>query len=191
MVWAVILAAGASSRMGAPKALLPASGGRSFVQAIVDSARGGGASGGVVVVGLPHGDAIRKALPLGVAAVVNPRPERGMLSSVQAGLQALPSLAQAALIWPVDVPFVRADTVHAILAAAPGRLVIPVYEGRGGHPIRIPRARFAEVAALDPERGLKALVEARPDDVLRLSLSDPGLLVDVDTPAEYVRVVKP
>ena len=54
----------------------------------------------------------------------------------------------------------------------------------------IPRARFSELAALDPERGLKALIEARPDAVERLEVADRGILVDVDTPDELARLFK-
>ena len=184
MIYAVVLAAGASTRMAerGPKALLRGPDGRSFVQRIADTARAAGASGVLVVVGPPHGDAIKRALPPGAVAVANPRPERGMLSSVQAGIQALPERARAALVWPVDIPYVEVATVRALLAAAPGKLVIPVHDKKGGHPIRIPRERFAELQALTPEGGLKALVDARPAGVERLAVQDKNVLVDIDTP---------
>jgi CTP:molybdopterin cytidylyltransferase MocA len=107
MIQAVVLAAGASTRMaavGGPKALLRGPDGRTFVTRIVETARAAGVGGVMVVVGPPHGEAIKKALPVGAGAVTNPRPERGMLSSVQAAIQELPRTATAALIWPVDVP---------------------------------------------------------------------------------------
>lgn len=188
MIYAVVLAAGASSRMGdaGPKALVRLPDGPTFVQRIADTARAGGCAGVVVVLGPPHGDRIRAALPPGIATAFNPRPERGMLSSVQAGIAALPANATQALVWPVDIPFVRPETVRAILAAAPGQgqLVIPRSGKRGGHPMRIPRSRFGELAALDPDEGLKGLIDAAPDRVTHLSVDDPGVLKDVDTPAD-------
>ncbi|MDB4970352.1 MAG: hypothetical protein JWN44_6041 [Myxococcales bacterium] len=187
MIWALVLAAGASTRMGEAKALLRTRDGRRFVEAIAATARAGGCGGIVVVVGPPHGEAIRGALPTGASAAWNPRPDRGMLSSVQAGLTALPAGASAALVWPVDIPYVAATTVRAILDAAPGRIVVPVHNKRGGHPLRIPRRWFGEIAALDPERGLKALLEAHVADVERLSVADKAVLVDVDTPEDYAR----
>jgi CTP:molybdopterin cytidylyltransferase MocA len=186
VIYAVVLAAGASTRMGSPKALLD-EGGQTFVQRIVETARQGGVVRVLVVIGPPHGEAIRSALPNGVGSAFNPRPERGMLSSVQAGIAALPPGAGAAVVWPVDIPYVLPSTVRAIVDAEPGRLVIPQRGPRGGHPIRIPSARFAELLAIDPERGLRALVDAQPDRVLRLPVDDPGVLVDVDTPADYAR----
>lgn len=184
MIWALVLAAGASSRMGAPKALVRAPDGRRFVDAVVETARAGGCGGVVVVLGPPHGEAIRRALPAGAAAAWNPEPARGMLSSVQAGLAALPPEAEAALVWPVDVPLVRPETVQAVVAAAPGRIVVPVHGGRGGHPLRLPRARFAAALALASERGLKALLDAHRAEVVRLPVDDRAVLVDVDTPRD-------
>ncbi|HZS41987.1 MAG TPA: nucleotidyltransferase family protein [Polyangia bacterium] len=193
MIYAVVLAAGASTRMAAhgPKALLRGPDGRTFVTRVVETARAAGAGGVVVVVGPPHGDAIKRALPTGAVAVVNPRPERGMLSSVQAGVRELPAATSAVLIWPVDVPYVEVETARAILAAAPGKLVIPQHgageKKRGGHPVRVPRARFAELMALDPEAGLKALVDAKPANVERLTVADKQILVDIDTPEDFAR----
>jgi CTP:molybdopterin cytidylyltransferase MocA len=191
MIWAVVLAAGASSRMGEVKALLPAGDGRSFVAAIAEAARAGGCGGVLVVVGPPHGDAIRRALPAGVSVALNPRPDRGMLSSVQAGLAALPATATAALVWPVDVPFVRAATVRTILHATPGKIIVPVHgtrgKARGGHPLRLPRAFFGNVLALDLELGLKGLLDGQAASVERLTVDDTNVLVDVDTPEDYAR----
>lgn len=187
MIVAIVLAAGESSRMGQPKALLPLRG-RSFVGQIAETARAVGVSSVVVVVGPPHADAIARALPPGAARAFNPDPSRGMLSSVQAGISSLPARATAALVWPVDIPLVRAETVRAILDASPGKLIIPQLGKRGGHPIRIPRARFAELMALDPARGLKGLVEARPAEVVRLPVDDKGVLTDVDTPEDFAKL---
>jgi CTP:molybdopterin cytidylyltransferase MocA len=187
MIWTVVLAAGASTRMGEPKALLATGDGRRFVDAISASARAGGCSGVLVVVGPPHGEAIRRALGTGVATAWNPQPERGMLSSVQAGVAALPASVNAVLIWPVDIPFVAAATVRQLLNAAPGKIIVPTHNKRGGHPLRIPRRWFAAVMALDPARGLKALLEAHVAEVERLAVADRAVLVDVDTPDDYAR----
>ena len=187
MIAALVLAAGASTRMGEPKALLRTADGRRFVDLIGDSARQGGCGGVLIVVAPPHGDSVRAALPAGVATAWNSQPERGMLSSVQAGLAALPRSVTAALVWPVDIPFVAAATVRAIVDAMPGRFVVPLFDGRGGHPLRIPCGYFEEVMALDPARGLKALLDAHRDQVERLPVEDRNVLVDVDTPDDYAR----
>jgi CTP:molybdopterin cytidylyltransferase MocA len=187
MIWAVVLAAGASTRMGEPKALLPAPNRGRFVDAVIATARAGGCGGVVVVVGPPHGEAIRRTLPDGAASAWNARPERGMLSSVQAGVAALPPEATAALIWPVDIPFVAPATVSAILDVRAGTIVVPMHNNKGGHPLRVPRRCFGEIAALDPEWGLKALLEAHAAEVQRLPVGDRNVLIDVDTPDDYAR----
>lgn len=187
MIWAVVLAAGASTRMGEPKALLPAGDGRRFVDVVAAAARAGGCGGVLAVVGPPHGEAIRRALGSGVATAWNARPERGMLSSVQAGIAALPPSAAAVLIWPVDIPFVAAATVRQLLEAAPGKIIVPTHNNRGGHPLRIPRRLFGAVMALDPARGLKALLDGHAAEVERLAVPDRSIVVDVDTPEDYAR----
>lgn len=186
MIAAVVLAAGASSRMGEPKALLRTRTGASYLEAIAATARAGGCAHVTVVLGPPHGERIRAALPASATAAWNEEPARGMLSSVQAGLVTLPGDVDAALVWPVDIPFVRAATVQT-LVVHDGTIVVPVHHGRGGHPLRVARAHFGEILRLDPARGLKALLEAHADRVVRLPVDDGGVLVDVDTPDDYAR----
>ena len=189
-VAAVVLAAGASTRMGAAKALLQLADGRRYVDAIVETARAGGCAEVVVVLGPPHGEAIRAALPPSVRTAWNPAPERGMLSSVQAGLMALAAdgdpAVSAALVWPVDIPFVAPSTVRT-LVVHDGTIVVPLHNGRGGHPMRVGREHFAEVMTLDPSRGLKGLFDAHAGAVTRLPVDDRAVLVDVDTPEDYAR----
>jgi molybdenum cofactor cytidylyltransferase len=182
MITAVVLAAGASTRMGEPKALLRTPDGRRYVEAIAETARAGGCDEVVVVLGPPHGEAIRAALP-SLRTAWNAEPERGMLSSVQAGVQ---TLAGHALIWPVDIPFVAPQTVRTIVMHG-GTIVVPVHNGRGGHPLRLAHAYLAEIMTLDPARGLKALLESHAAEVTRLPVDDANVLVDVDTPDDYAR----
>ena len=184
IVGCVVLAAGASSRMGTPKALLDA-GGRTFVAAIAQAARAAGVQSIVVVLGPPHDAAIRAALGADLIVANNPQPERGMLSSVQAGVRALPPV-DATLIWPVDNPAVKQETVRAVLAG--GETVIPTHGGRGGHPLRVPASRFAELLAIDSPLGLRALIQAQPSTVVRLAVDDPSILIDVDTPEDLKRL---
>ena len=186
MIAAVVLAAGASARMGEPKALLERPDGRRYVEAIAATGREAGCDEIVVVLGPPHGERIRAALPPAAKVAWNPDPARGMLSSVQVGIAALSHAVTAALIWPVDIPFVAAATVRTLVMHA-GTIVVPVHNNRGGHPLFVARACFAEIAALDPARGLKALLDAHRAEVVRLPVDDPGVLVDVDTPEDYAR----
>ena len=186
MIYTLVLAAGSSTRLGGhPKALLTTTTGKTFVQQIAETAKAAGSGGVYVVIGAPHGDPIKKRLPPGVGTCTNPRPDRGMLSSIESGLQSLPQNASGVLIWPVDHPLVHVDTVRAILSAAPSKIIVPIHNGKGGHPVRIPRARFGDISSLSPDVGLRQLFELHADKVERLNVDDEGIHVDVDTQADY------
>ncbi|MCS6915175.1 MAG: nucleotidyltransferase family protein [Myxococcales bacterium] len=178
----MILAAGASRRMGRPKALLPVPGtGEPFLERIVRTARTAGVQALVTVVAPPHGAAIREALPALVLAW-NPEPERGMLSSVWCGLAALPPGLAGVLLWPVDVPLVQPTTVQRLLGEHRGQITIPTYGSQGGHPIWIPADLIPAVYALPLQEGLRGLRLRHPERILRLPVLDAAVVVDVDTP---------
>lgn len=205
---AVILAGGRSSRMGRPKALLPA-GGETFVGRIARTLRAGGAGPLVVVApGAELAARIRAALaglagfaPLPRAplprVVVNPDPDRGQLSSLVVGLDALELLdadepVDAALVTLVDVPLATAATVRALLeryrrTRAP--LVRPARrDGPGhGHPVLFGRALFAELRRADPAAGAKPVVRAHEAEAEDVVVDDPGAFTDIDTPDDYRR----
>ncbi len=139
-----------------------------------------------VVVVLGHNaDRIRTAVAPrpGLEFVVNAYYKAGQLSSLQAGIAALPREAPAALVALVDHPAVAASTLDALLAHASAPLVVPRYQGRRGHPVVFSRALLDELAALPPSATAKQVVAAHP--ALYLDVDDPGVLRDIDTPADY------
>jgi CTP:molybdopterin cytidylyltransferase MocA len=193
---AVILAAGRGERVGgrAKAAMtLPPPDGRSFVAAVVDTARAAGAQRIVVVAAAPwEAETRTAALAAGVPAadvVVNEAPERGMASSFACGLGAL-GAHDAVLAWPVDHPVVRADTVRALAGAArAGSIVVPSFGGRGGHPTLFDASLHDEcLAAASAPDGLRSLLRAHPERVLRLVCDDPGVVRDVDTLDDWARL---
>ena len=192
VVPALILAAGASLRMGTPKALLLAPDGVPFVVRIARTFRTAGVTETVVVTGVDH-DAVAHALDgEGVRCVRNPDPSRGQLSSLLVGLDAVerPDV-EACLVALVDVPMLRAETVHAVLAAwrrtrAP--IVRPAIGSRHGHPVIFDRALFAELRRAPVDVGAKAVVHAHASEVWNEPVDDEGCLTDVDTPADYQRL---
>lgn len=122
-----------------------------------------------------------------VEIAINPAPERGMLSSLQCGLRRVPPGVEAVLFTPVDLPSIRRATIEA-LAATRADVAIPVCDGRKGHPVRVSRPVVEELLALPPE--------GQAPDVIRRYLpelvetGDPGILYDVDTPADYDELVR-
>ncbi len=184
---AVIVAAGAGARLGGvAKALLPA-GDTSFLGRIVATARAAGVAELVVVVGPPFGiEVAAAAAALGAAVVVNPDPARGMASSVALGFGVLAARGDdaptAALLWPVDHPWVAAATVAALCAHPDG---VPVHGGRGGHPALVPRRLFAALAGCtDLPEGARGVLRGA---LTRLEVADEGVIADVDHPADRER----
>ena len=123
MIPAILLAAGASTRMGRPKALLlcperveGSAAGRTFVRTILDSLRDGGVTDAAVVIRPGDGAIVDEIASAGFGrAVVNARPEDGQLTSLIAGLDALEEDApeiSGVLVTLVDVPLVRLSLIH-------------------------------------------------------------------------------
>jgi molybdenum cofactor cytidylyltransferase len=193
---AVLPAAGASSRMGRPKLLLPFRGGP-LVAAVVGALRAGGVAG-IVLVTASEDDELRTwARQAGVATAVNPAPERGMLSSIQEGIAALggaDALARRGdilLVSPADLPHLRPESVAELLRRmddTDARLAVLVYEGKRGHPLAIAPALIPEIFDLDPEIGLKQLRDRHESELMEVAVDDPGVVLDVDTPADYERL---
>ena len=197
MVPAIVLAAGQSSRMGRPKALLPlGSDGETFLSAIVRTLHAANVDDLLVVVGHDASD-IRQSLSslnLPARVIENIDYERGQLSSLQAGLLAAdrPGV-RGVLVTLVDLPLVAADTVRAVLDAyqrnRSALIVRPVKAGRHGHPVVFDRALFDELRTADPQVGARPVVHAHRDRIVEVPISDEGAFLDIDTPADYERVI--
>ncbi|MCE1237295.1 MAG: NTP transferase domain-containing protein [Hyphomicrobiales bacterium] len=190
-VAAVVLAAGRSTRMGSAKPLLPF-GGRTVVEHVVATLDAAGLGPIHVVVG-HGGDAIARALA-GTRAVVvdNPDHDRGMYSSLRAGVASLPEAIEGTLLLPCDVPAVRATTFARIAdtGIACGRAVLPTFRGERGHPPFLPKAVFAEILTGDGEGGLRALLARRAGEAREVAVFDRACLLDIDHPADYARLAE-
>ncbi len=188
MIAGLVLAAGASSRMGRDKALLLYRG-QTFLDTIISTLRAGGIERIAVVLG-HHADEIRRKTRLeDVEVVVNQQYQLGQTSSLQAALPQLdrPEI-QAVLLCLVDHPAVSSDTVRALIAAFQPphpSLIIPSYRGQRGHPVLISRQLFAELLALGPGIGANSVIRKYNDSTRILELNDPGILRDIDDPASY------
>jgi CTP:molybdopterin cytidylyltransferase MocA len=191
----VILAAGQSSRMGQPKALLlTGPGGPSFVRRLAAALLEGGVAD-VIVVGRPDDRALEaevQSIGTGVRFVVNAHADMGQLSSVIAGVNAAdrPGV-HGVLVTPVDTPLVLPGTVRALLtafASTRAAIVRATYQGQHGHPVIFGRSVFDALRHADPAVGAKAVVRAHASDLIDLEVDDPGVLHDIDGPDDYARV---
>jgi molybdenum cofactor cytidylyltransferase len=187
-----VLSAGASERMGSPKALLDAGEGETFLDRIVGRARAAGLRRILVVV--RAGDAgVRTAAERARAAwVENLDPSRGPISSIRAVLDVVePEGFDALLVWPVDMPLVSTGTIARLVQAfEPGgpAIVLPVHAGRRGHPVIHGRGVWAELRSPEADDGARVLVRKDPARVREVPVEDEGVLLDIDTPREYRRL---
>ena len=198
MLTAIVLAAGGSTRMGRPKALLPDGGGRPFVARLTRTFVAAGIDEIVIVTGTAH-DAVVEALkqdgvPVMPRVVRNDDPSRGQLSSLWVGLDAAqrPDL-DAVLMTLVDVPMVRPATVRAVIDAwRPERPAIarPAIGERHGHPVLFDRAVFDEIRRAPLDAGAKAVVHAHQNEIVNVAVDDEGCLMDIDTPYDYAAFVE-
>ncbi len=187
---AVVTAAGSAERFGGKKLLAPIDG-EPLLDHTIRSLLEGGVSEVIVVVGT---DA-RRELERDVNAmndprvrpVENPDPTRGMFSSIQAGVAT--ANGDALVVLPGDMPYVRAETVRAVIAKyREGRAIVaPRYNGKRGHPVVMPLSLRDEIAATAPTANLHEVIKHHQDERVDLEVEDPGVVRDVDTPADLQR----
>lgn len=183
---ALVPAAGASRRMGRPKLLLPYAGG-TVLGATVAALRAGGCDRVLLVTAPGDAPLARFAGTSGCLLAVNPTPERGMLSTLWAGLAALGAGGSPLLVAPGDLPRLAPATVAAVVAALDdgAALAWPRCAGRNGHPLGIAARLVGEIATLDPAVGLRQLRDRHAATSRTVDVDDRGCVDDVDTPEDY------
>ena len=184
---AILTAAGESSRMGRPKALLPWRG-TTLVEYQASSLLEGGAAEVVVVLGHEHETIVPHIRGDRVRYVVNPHYAMGKTTSVKAGLRELGPEVTDVMLLAVDQPRppeIVARVVDSHLEA--GALVTsPRYRGRGGHPLVFSAALRDELSLITEEgQGVRAVFRAHADDVNEVHIDDPVIRLDLNTPEDY------
>jgi len=183
---AVILAAGFSSRMGTPKALLDSGGGISFLDRLAGAFLEAGCA--VYAVLGAGADAIERASCWRgtITFVRNPDPSRGQLSSLQCGLRAVKPGAGAIFFTPVDAPAVARETILELKDLLAGMdFAIPIYQGRRGHPVLLRAACAADFLALEDGASACGLLQSRRAATRFVEVADQAILDDIDDPEAY------
>jgi len=194
-VAAIILAAGASRRLGQPKQLL-IYGGETMIERAIRMAGEAGAAPVIAVLGAHH-EVICATVPLhkpsGAIPVINDRWELGIASSIAAGLCALDvnaPQATGALILGCDQPRLTTGHLRGLLEAfgaqASATIVASAYAGTLGIPAVFPREVFAELRALRGDKGARALLMQSPCPLVALPF--PGGEIDIDLPADLAHL---
>jgi molybdenum cofactor cytidylyltransferase len=191
----VVLAAGASTRMGRPKQLLEIAG-RPLLQHVVDAALASSLDEVIVVLG-HRADEVEAALRLGgrARAVANPEFAAGQITSLRCGLAAANPAARAAAVLLGDQPTLRSEAIDEMVAAflaAGARAARPVYPdagGRPGHPVLLAREIFHELDPLRGDQGARTLFSEQRPGVLEVSVAGQPP-PDIDTPEDLTRITQ-
>jgi molybdenum cofactor cytidylyltransferase len=193
--FAVIPAAGHSTRMGRPKLALPV-GGWTVIECTVAALRSGGVGHVLVVVG-PH---VSELVPLAAAAGADvcllPRPTPDMRSTVEHGLRWIEEVYRPRpddwwLLAPADHPVLDPAVVRQLVEAArpPYSIAVPVHSGRRGHPTAIAWRHVGAIRALAPGEGINAYLRAHGPETIEVAVDSDGVLADLDTPEDYARLL--
>ena len=186
-IFALILAAGESTRMKAPKMLLPFNG-KTMIENVISNVYESKVNRIMVVLGAVREPLVQVIEKSDVRYCYNENFKDGMLSSVICGFRNLPSDYNAVMVFQGDQPLIKPAAINTVIEAylSSGKgIVIPVHKKRRGHPILIDRKYRNEVEYLSPARGLRSLAQKFSDDVLEIETEETGILRDFDTYDEY------
>jgi molybdenum cofactor cytidylyltransferase len=189
MLAAVILSGGASERMGSPKALLPFQG-RPFLEHLLEITKHPSVGVRRVVLGA-QAEPITKEVPLAAdEIVINKDWEQGQLSSIQAALRSLPAGTEGMLLCLVDHPLVTAGLVSELIEkfqATHAPIVLPVYEGRRGHPVIFSAALYEELLKAPADKGARAVVWAHAAEIAEVRTDEEGCVLNLNDPETMQR----
>ena len=187
----IVLAAGASTRMGADKALLDWHG-RAFLDHVRSTLKNAGADPIRIVLGANHGE-VSGALGLDPRETVhNANWEEGMLSSIVAGLDSLPPGSEGAVLWPVDHPCVSSALARSLIesfTAGDKLIALPVHDGRRGHPVLFSAGLFDELRAAPREVGARHVVRSHADDIIEVVTDEDGVLLNLNNRAACEKIL--
>lgn len=192
MLAAVILSGGASSRMSSPKALLPYQG-RPFLEHLLEITAHREIGVRRVVLGA-HAEPIAKAVDLKAdEIVINQEWEKGQLSSIQAALRSLPPGTDGMVLCLIDHPLISGALVQDLIEQfykARKPIVLPVYEGRRGHPVIFSASLYDELFRAPLETGARAVVWAHSAEIEEFQTNEEGCVLNLNDPETLNRALE-
>jgi molybdenum cofactor cytidylyltransferase len=184
---ALILSGGASRRMGSPKALLPYQG-RPFLEHLLEVTVHAKIGARRVVLGA-DADLIADAVRLAAdEAVFNAEWEKGQLSSIQAGIRSLPAGTDGMILCLIDHPLISVGLVDELIGrfyaeqTARPTIVLPVYQGKRGHPVIFSAGVYEELLAAPLDQGARSVVWAHAGEVTEVITAEQGCVLNLNDP---------
>jgi molybdenum cofactor cytidylyltransferase len=190
-IWAVILAAGESKRMGTPKMLLPFKG-FTMIESVIDNITRSDADNTLIVLGAEKERLTQLPGILRVVRCYNDNYKEGMLSSVKCAFKNVPAGTRAVMVFQGDQPLITPDVINSVIKAylsSEKGIIIPVFNSRRGHPVLIDIKYKDDIEQLNKDKGLRSLAYMFPDDVLEVLTDEPGILRDFDTYDQYLKEI--
>jgi molybdenum cofactor cytidylyltransferase len=186
-IWAIVLAAGESSRMGSPKMILPYEG-MTIIEKVLENVLASDVEKVVTVLG-SHREEIMKVIErFHEQHCYNSNFKNGMLSSVKCGFEFLPREFRAAMVLLGDQPMVETSVINKLIKAynETGKgILVPVFQNKRGHPLMVDKKYRDEIINLDDPEGLKGLLLRHPVDLLEVNAENSSVLDDIDTREDY------
>jgi molybdenum cofactor cytidylyltransferase len=190
-LWAIILAAGESKRMNAPKMLLPFNG-KTIIEKVIENVTTSDVHKTVVVLGAEREAILKVITGLPVIHCYNDNYKESMFSSVICGFRSLPVDFEAVLVFQGDQPMIPPQAINSVINAyrKSGKgIVIPVFDKKRGHPLLIDRKYRDEIEKLIADEGLRSLAGKFHGDVLEVDVNAPEILRDIDTQEDYLNEI--
>lgn len=187
MINAIILAAGQSQRMGKPKPLLKFED-KTFLEQIISVLKLSDADRVTVVLGA-EAETIKKSIDLsGTNVVINKDYQKGQLSSLIVAIKDTPDETEVILVCLVDNPFITRKVVNEIITKFKETnkpIIVPVFNKERGHPTLFSKSLFNELLNAPEEQGARYVLYSNEEKILELETSESGILIGIDTPADY------
>jgi molybdenum cofactor cytidylyltransferase len=189
-VVAIVLAAGSSTRMGSNK-MLAVYQGKPIIRATAETIFASGVDDVVVVTGHQNGEVEAALQGLKLRTVHNPNHAEGMSTSLRAGVQAA-GTADAVIVCLGDMPRVGAQVINRMIAAfnptEHRNIIVPVHKGQWGNPVLWGAEHFDMLRSLEGDKGARALIQQFKSEAVEITVEDPGVLMDADTPEALAKL---
>ncbi len=185
----VILAAGEGKRLQTlgPKAFLTLNNGKTFIENVYRNIFEVQLNPLIIVANHQNYSKIQ-GYNFESQVIINQNPAEGMLSSIILAIQQLENQCHGFLLHPVDFPLVKSATILKLKShffMRTDRIIQPVYHGKKGHPVIFPASMFESLKKASLTEGAQSVIHANPDKRLLISVDDPAILLNINTPELY------